>query len=119
MKKLLFTFMLLLVAVAGRAADTPAYPGGEEAMKKYLAENLKYPARAIQNGIEGNVPLQFIVKADGSISSVKVMRMIDPDLEAEAIRLVKAMPAWVPASRDGKPADAVAAIVIDFRLPDE
>lgn len=116
MKKLLFTFLLLLSATFTlSAAATPTFPGGEAALKAYLDQNLKYPPRAIENGIEGNVPLQFVVKADGSITSVKVTRMIDPDLEAEAIRLVKNMPAWIPADSG----DATADLTIVFRLPDE
>lgn len=117
MKKLLATLLLLLGAVSLYAADQPSFSGGDQALKKYLAENLKYPAQASENGIEGNVPLQFIVKADGTITSVKVTRMIDPDLEAEAIRLVKSMPAWTPATKDGKPVDATATLEVEFRLP--
>lgn len=118
MKRLLLTLMLLVGAFSLYAADKPSFPGGDQALQKYLAENLRYPKTAADNGIEGNVPLQFIVKADGSITSVKVVRMIDPDLEAEAIRLVKAMPAWTPATQNGTPVDATADLTIVFRLPD-
>lgn len=117
MKRILLALLLLVGAASAYAADKPSFPGGEEALQQYLSTNLKYPKTAEQNGIEGNVPLQFIVRADGSITSVKVVRMIDPDLEAEAIRLVKAMPAWTPATRDGNPVDATADLTIEFRLP--
>lgn len=103
----------LLTAAAG---DVPVYPGGQEAMNAFIKENLKYPQMAKDNGIEGNVNLQLIVKADGTITSIKVVRMIDPDLEAEAIRLVKMMPAWTPADKDGKPVDATVDITVPFRL---
>lgn len=120
MKKLLITMLLLICcSTVCLSADTPSFPGGDEALQAYIKENLKYPRQALDNGIEGNVPLQFIVKADGSITSVKVIRMIDPDLEAEAIRLVKGMPAWVPADINGQPAEATASLVIIFRLPDD
>ena len=107
MKRILLTLMLLVGAMALYAADKPTFPGGNEALQKYLSENLKYPKT-----------MQFIVKADGTITSVKVTRMIDPDLEAEAIRLVKAMPAWTPATQNGTPVDATADITVVFRLPD-
>ena len=118
MKRILLTLMLLVGAMALYAADKPTFPGGDEALPNYLSENLKSPTPAPLNGIEGDVPMQFIVKADGTITSVKVTRMIDPDLEAEAIRLVKAMPAWTPATQNGTPVDATADITVVFRLPD-
>lgn len=117
MKKLLLTLLLLVGAATLYAAATPSFPGGKEALDKFITENLKYPPQAANNGIEGNVPLQFIVKADGTITSVKVTRMIDPDLEAEAIRLVKSMPAWEPSIQNGKPVDATATLNVEFRLP--
>ena len=82
MKRTLVTLLLLIATVALYAADKPSFPGGDQALNKYLAENLHYPKQAQDNGIEGNVPIQFIVKAAGTISSIKVTRMIDPDLEA-------------------------------------
>ena len=116
--KRIATFLALLVAfVAGMsAADTPSYPGGEEALKAYLAENTKYPAMAKENGIEGIVNVAFTVKADGSIGSIKIVRMIDPDLEQEAIRLVKNMPKWIPADKGGAPVDATATVQVPVLL---
>lgn len=119
MKKILLTLVLLICAVAAYADGKATFPGGDAALQKYIAENLKYPEQAMRNGIEGNVPLQFIVKTDGTITSVKVMRMIDPDLEAEAIRLVKSMPAWTPATANGQPEESVATLNVEFRLPDD
>lgn len=115
MKKLLIALMFVFgLCMSARAAEQPSFPGGDEALQAYLTQNLQYPARALENGIEGNIPLQFVVKADGSITSIKVTRMLDPDLEAEAIRLVKNMPAWIPADSG----DATASIVVIFRLPE-
>ena len=108
---------LLLSAGAAFAATAPAYPGGDAALRNYLAGNLKYPQTAIDNGIEGVVEVAFTVKADGSIGSIKIVRMVDPDLEAEAIRLVKGMPAWIPADKDGKPVDAQTQVEVNFTLP--
>lgn len=78
------------------AAATPSFPGGEEACNKYIVENIKYPQAAKDNGIEGIVNVSFTVNTDGSIGSIKIVNMIDPDLEQEAIRLVKSMPKWTP-----------------------
>lgn len=117
MKRLLASLAIVL-ATGGimSAADVPMFPGGEDALATYITENLKYPPLARDHGIEGNVSLSFIVEADGSISSIKIDRMIDPDLEAEAIRIVKFMPAWEPATPQGTAVAAPAHIVVPFRL---
>lgn len=112
---------MTLLAVAGMtygamAADVPVFPGGEDALKEYISSNMKYPAPARNNGVEGVVNVSFIVKADGSIGSIKIVRMVDPDLEQEAIRLVKEMPRWTPADRDGAPVDAPAEVSVPFVL---
>ena len=119
MKRLLTAIVLSLIMAAGAyAGATPEYPGGEAALEKYLAGNMKYPQRVIDNGIEGKVTVAFTVKADGSIGNIKIVRMIDPDLEAEAVRLVKNMPAWTPADQNGNPVDAPVQIDINFSLPE-
>lgn len=99
------------------AADKPEFPGGKAALDKYISTNLKYPQSAIDNGIEGVVDVAFIVHTDGSIGTIKIVRMVDPDLESEAIRLVKGMPAWVPADKNGTPVEAPAQVDINFVLP--
>lgn len=106
------------ITISAMAAN-PAFPGGDAAMQKYIEQNLKYPEAAKSNGIEGVINVAFTVKADGSIGGIKIVRMVDPDLEQEAIRLVKNMPAWTPASENGKPVDSTATIKIDFTLPSE
>lgn len=109
---------LSLSALCGvcMAGETPAFPGGDEALQAYLTENMQYPAIARSNGIEGVVEVSFTVKADGSIGAIKISRMIDPELEAEAIRLVKKMPAWIPADKGGKAVDSEAMLKIPFIL---
>lgn len=117
MKKfLLFTAGLLFGAVAF-AGPKPEYPGGDSALQSYLSSNMKYPQSAIDNGIEGIVDVAFTVKADGSIGAIKIVRMVDPDLESEAIRLVKNMPAWTPADKNGQPVDAQTQVQVNFVLP--
>ncbi len=117
MKRFLLTIISALGLSAAAMAITPAsFPGGEAAEKEYIAANLKYPQAAKDNGIEGVVSVVFTVKADGSIGNIKIKRMIDPDLESEAIRLVKQMPAWTPANDNGTPVESTAETDISFSL---
>ncbi|MDE6393170.1 MAG: energy transducer TonB [Muribaculaceae bacterium] len=117
MKKILITLAAVAGISAGAFALTPAsFPGGEAAEKEYIASNLKYPQTSRDNGIEGVVAVAFTVKADGSIGNIKIKRMVDPDLEGEAIRLVKQMPKWTPASDNGTPVESTAEMNITFTL---
>ena len=107
------------LALCGAAyAATPAsFPGGKEAEQEYFTKNLKYPQMAKENEVEGVVTVVFTVKADGSIGNIKIKRMVDPDLEAEAIRLVKQMPTWEPAKNDsGAPVESVEEADVNFSL---
>lgn len=119
-KKTVITLAAAFGITAGAAAQSPAsFPGGKEAMDKYITTNLVYPAAARDNGIEGIITVDFTVKADGSIGAIKIMRMVDPDLEQEAIRLVKSMPAWTPATdASGNPAASTVTLPITFSLGD-
>lgn len=108
--------MLTSIIIALAALVPAAFPGGQPAIDKYIANNLRYPEMAKEIGIEGVVPLEFTIKTDGSVGTIKVVRMIDPDLEQEAIRLVKTMPKWTPASQDGTAVESVVTLQIPFRL---
>lgn len=117
MKKLLMTMVCAFGFTAGAWALTPAsFPGGAEAQKEYISANLKYPQAAKDNGIEGVVGVVFTVKADGTIGNIKIKRMVDPDLESEAIRLVKQMPKWTPASDNGAAVESTAEVDVTFTL---
>lgn len=121
MKKILPFIASLAIAIPAMAqSDTiPAqYPGGEKALNTYISKNLKYPQASINNGIEGIVTLRFLVKTDGSLNNITVVRLVDPDLETEAVRLVKGMPAWTPATVEGKPIDSESTLPITFTLPE-
>lgn len=107
------------MALTAMADSAPAYPGGDAALKSYFSENMKYPAVAKDNGIEGVVTVEFVVNADGSIGQIKIARMLDPDLEQEAIRLVKTMPKWTPAEKGGAPVAQSVTLPVEFTLPDE
>lgn len=118
MKKFVLILMMAVgMSVAAMAADTKAsFPGGENAQTEFINKTLVYPADAKANGVEGVVVVSFTVKTDGSIGNIKIKRMVDPDLEAEAIRVVKKMPAWTPATKDGKTVDSTAEIPFKFSL---
>lgn len=105
------------ITFAANAADTKAsFPGGIKAQNEFIAATLVYPQIAKDNGIEGVVTIIFTVKPDGSIGNIKVKRMVDPDLEAEAIRVVKKMPTWKPATKDGVAVESVEEIPFTFSL---
>ncbi|MBD5310152.1 MAG: energy transducer TonB [Muribaculaceae bacterium] len=117
MKKFIMSLGLLLAAAtAAFAGDKPEFPGGDEALKAYIEKNLQYPSHAKQNGVEGIVNVQFAVMPDGSIGTIKIVRMVDPDLEQEAIRLVKNMPAWTPADKNGVAVESTAQVAVPFVL---
>lgn len=117
MKKRIISLLAFAgISLGAMAADTPSFPGGKEALDKFISTNLVYPQTSKSLGVEGVVTLQFIVNTDGSIGTIKVVRMIDPDLEQEAIRIVKKMPAWIPADKDGVPVESTAEVSVPFVL---
>lgn len=80
----------------------PTYEGDDAALMKYLGENLKYPEEAKERGQQGRVVVGFIVEKDGSLTDVKVLRSVDRALDAEALRVVKGMPKWIPGRQNGQ-----------------
>ena len=94
----------------------PEYPGGDEALMKYLSDNLVYPPRAREAGIEGRVMVGFVLEPEGRISNVKVVRSKAAALDEEAIRVVKAMPKWKPGKQRGKAVRVQYQIPITFTL---
>lgn len=118
MKRLILAIVAAVVMALTASADSvPTFPGGQSALDKYLTSNLIYPASAIDNGIEGVVNVAFTVNPDGSIGTIKILTYIDPDLEQEAIRLVKNMPAWNPATSGEIPVAGQTQVAIKFILP--
>lgn len=112
-------FLMSAVALTGRCAEKCTFAGGDEALAQWLAQNIKYPAICCENAIEGTVTVTFTVGADGSISNPSIVRPLDPDLEAEALRLLSIMPAWSPATgADGAPVSSQMTLPITFTLPD-
>ena len=95
--------------------QAPEFPGGQAAFMKWLSDNIKYPAEAAKNGIEGRVIVQFVIGSDGTVSDAVVRRSVDPLLDAEALRVINAMPAWTPGKQDGKPVAVRYTIPVTFR----
>lgn len=91
--------------------EMPMFPGGQKEMMTFLSKTTKYPAKAVKKKIQGRCLVQFIVEKDGSISNVRVMSKVHPLLDAEAIRVVKSMPRWMPGRLKGKP------VRVKFNLP--
>ncbi|OOQ58510.1 M56 family metallopeptidase [Mucilaginibacter pedocola] len=94
----------------------PAYKGGNEAFAKFLTANIKYPAEARKNKIQGRVITTFVVMKDGSINNVKVLRGIGYGADEEAVRVVKAMPKWNPGMQNGHPVNVQFTVPITFTL---
>ena len=99
--------------------DMPEFPGGMKALMTFLAENIKYPAEAITQHIQGRVMVSFIVEKDGQISTIKVVRSVHPSLDQEAVRVVKLMPKWRPGMKDGKAVRARFNMPVTFKYQDE
>ena len=81
-------------------SEMPYFPGGQNGLMTFLTQNIKYPVKAQENGVQGRVIVSFVVETDGSITDVKVARSVDPSLDREAMRIVKAMPKWTPGKKD-------------------
>ena len=96
----------------------PQYTGGEEAMMKYVAENIKYPQAAKDKNISGRVFVSFVIEKDGSVSNVKVVRGIGGGCDEEAARVIKEMPKWKPGMQKGKPVRVNYMMPIFFKLDD-
>ena len=87
-----------------RVEKMPEFPGGQEALNRYLVRNIKYPLLAQENGIQGRVVCQFVVNSDGSIVDISVVRGVEESLDKEAIRVIKSMPKWTPGRQGGNKA---------------
>ncbi len=96
--------------------DMPEFPGGELALRKWIANEIKYPVIAQENGIQGKVYVTFVVGKDGSVSNATVARGVDPSLDKEALRVVNALPKWKPGKQRGKPVNVSYTVPINFVL---
>jgi periplasmic protein TonB len=91
-------------------------PGIGETLDSFFRKHMRYPEDAKQNKIQGNVVLMYLIKPDGKIDSLKVLKGLSPQLDAEAIRLIKLLPSWKPGTTNGKEVDVWMATKIPFKL---
>jgi len=96
--------------------EMPQFPGGETEMMKFIGNNVKYPAQAVKENIQGKVLVKFVIKSDGKIDMIKVLRGVHPALDAEAMRVIGLMPDWIPGKQGGKPVDVSYTVPIQFKL---
>ena len=96
--------------------DDPQFPGGMQALMKFLRDNIKYPSVCQDQGIQGRVVVQFVVNTDGSIVDANVVKSANPHLDKEAIRVVGTMPKWEPGKQRGKAVRVRFTLPVNFRL---
>lgn len=96
--------------------EMPSFPGGMGALMSWLSQNIKYPVIAAENGVQGRVIVQFVVEKDGSVTDVHVAKSVDPSLDKEATRVVKAMPKWNPGKQNGSAVRVKYTVPVSFKL---
>lgn len=96
--------------------EKPTFPGGDAAFYKYLEKNVAYPEMEKEQGIKGKVWIDFLIDKNGAVTDVKVARGVSPGLDKEALRVIKAMPAWSPGKQNGRPVKVKYTLPINFSL---
>lgn len=94
----------------------PEYPNGNEGLGRYLSENIKYPKKALKNGVSGKVFVQFVIDKTGKVTNVVAVRGVEKSLDKEAVRVIKSMPKWKPGMKDGQPVKVKYTIPINFKF---
>ncbi len=100
------------------ADKLPMFPGGVTGFNKFLQKNLKWPDRTGYIDVQGKVWITFIVEKNGKLSGVQILRSLDPDFDAEALRIINLSPKWRPGIRNGKPIRVQYSLPIPFKRPD-
>lgn len=134
MKTLLISLAILLSAALPALAQTtdnvpaesayanvdvdqmPEFPGGEKAMMQWVAQNITYPAQAVEEGATGVVAVQMVIDENGNVTNVSVKKGVHPALDREAVRVIKKMPRWKPGLKDGTPVKVQYIVPVTFRL---
>lgn len=96
--------------------EMPVFPGGENAFREFISNNVNYPEIAQKEGIQGKVYVTFIVDVDGAVSKTRIVRGVDPSLDKEALRVVNTLPKWTPGKEKGKPVKVSYTVPISFAL---
>jgi protein TonB len=99
-----------------KVEQMPEFPDGESGLHNYISKSVKYPPEAVKKGIKGKVFVSFVVAKDGLVTDAKIARGADPMLDAEALRIVNAMPKWIPGKDKGKIVAVQYTIPINFVL---
>ena len=94
----------------------PQFPGGDEALMKFLSSHINYPPMAAENNVQGKVILQFVVGKDGRVGEVKIARSVDKDLDKEAVRVVKSLPKFIPGRQNGQAVPVWYTLPVSFKL---
>ncbi|QKG56850.1 TonB family protein [Hymenobacter sp. BRD128] len=97
-----------------RPDHPPAFPGGEEAMGEFFSQNVQIPVKAKQARVTGDVVIAATIGTDGKLLNPKVAKGLSPECNAEALRVVQAMPAWQPATRRGVPVPVLVQVPVPF-----
>lgn len=96
--------------------EMPEFPGGPEALQRYLSQSVRYPVIAQENGIQGRVYIQFVINQNGEVTNATILRGVDPSLDREALRVVEAMPKWKPGKQRNRPVRVSYTVPINFVL---
>jgi protein TonB len=96
--------------------EMPAYPGGDSTLLAYISQNIKYPEIAKKNNIQGRVILRFCISSKGNVDRVSVLRGVDPEIDAEAVRVISSLPAFKPGKQGGKPVPVWYMVPVTFAL---
>lgn len=97
----------------------PEYPGGQEALLKYLSENTEYPEEAKNNKVEGRVFVKFVIDHNGSVTNVSIARGVNDLLNEEALKVVNTLPDWEPGKKDGQSVPVSYIVPLNFQLDDD
>lgn len=93
----------------------PEFPGGTQNLLEYLSRELRFPRAAEKRGVTGEVVVQFVIDAAGNVGDVKVVKSLDPDCDAEVVRVVQTLPMWTPGTRDGRAVPVRFAFAVEFK----
>jgi periplasmic protein TonB len=127
----IFSFLLVLAFFASAQEKTinqkvysevdemPVFKGGQEALMKFLQDNIVYPEEAKKSGFQGKVFISFVIDELGVVRESRIARGVNPDLDKEALRVVKLLPEWVPGKKEGKPVKVEMTLPIKFALDDD
>ena len=97
----------------------PVFPGGEHALLAYVAQHLKYPEQAIRDRVQGIVQLRFVVLENGRIGDVQIIKSLEPHCDAEAKRVVRSLPRFIPGKQGGKAVRVWYTLPIRFMIPEK